>query len=73
MSGSGSNEEDAPAWETEETDSETHESQSPSPSGPAEPFYQELAYELLLGGPDCQEAGWGEDGREDEPGEEGQE
>ena len=62
MSGSGSNKEDAPTCETEETDSESYESQSPSLPGTAEPFYQKSAYELLLAGPDCREARWGEDG-----------
>ena len=53
MSGSGSNNEDAPACETEETDSdaqELHESQSPALPEPTVPYYQGLLYELLLGG-----------------------
>ena len=58
MSGSGRNKED----------SESYKSQSPSPLGTAEPFYQKSVYELLLAGPNCQKAGWGEDGRVDEPG-----
>ena len=70
MSGSGSNKDDAPAWETEETDSEAHNPQSPSPPEPAEPFYQELVYELLLGGPDRQETERIEEDQEAEPSDE---
>ena len=57
MSGSGSDEEDPPAGETEETDREAQELQLPSAPGPAVPFYQGLVYELLLGEPGRQEAG----------------
>ena len=49
MSGSGSDEEDPPAGEMEETDREAQELQLPSAPGPAVPFYQGLVYELLLG------------------------
>ena len=73
MSGRGSDKEDLPACETEETDSEAQERQSPLPPGPAVPFYQGLVYELILGEPGSQEAGSVEDGQEAEPLEEEQE
>ena len=67
MSGSGSDEEDPPACETEEMDSEAQELQSSSAPGPAVSFYQGLVYELLLGEPGRQEVGRVEDGQEAEP------
>ena len=73
MSGSGSEEHDPPAGETEETGSEAHGLQSPPPPGPAVPFYQGLGSELLLGEPGRQEAGRVEDGQEAGKGEDGQE
>ena len=73
MSGRGSDEEDLPACETGETDNEAQERQSPSPPGPAVPFYQGLVYELLLGEPGRQEAGRVEDGQEAGRVEDGQE
>ena len=40
------------------------EPQPPSPSRPAGPTYQELGFQPLLGGPDCQEEGRVEEGPE---------
>ena len=41
------------------------------PPKPGEPVYQELVYELLLGGPDGREVRSGGDGQETEPGKSG--
>ena len=70
MSGSDSDEENTPAYETKETDSEAqelHDPQSPSPPESAVPFYKGLVYELLLEEPDHQEAGRVEKGQEANP------
>ena len=50
--GRGGNKEEAPARETEGTDSEAHDSKSPTPPETVEPLYQKSVYEILLGGPD---------------------
>ena len=64
MRGRGGNEEEAPARETEGTDSEVHDFKSPTPPETVEPLYEKSVYEILLGGPDRREAEPGREERE---------
>ena len=66
MRGSGNNEDEAPAGETEEKGSKTHDTQSPSPLKSAKPSYPELGDELPLG-LDCRKTKPGEEERETPP------